>query len=200
LTHDNWQDKEQPEEPGVFKKANEEVLKNRPKLTAKRRGIGEAGKTSAFTGFGSLIYIYIYKDRHQFSPFSFLANVTSTSTATSISSANGSAADKTDSSKLNDTKTDDKQDETDQATLDYYAKIKSLNESVSKWIKTHVEADPVCDLTPVFKDYSNHLKKIEEEKDKNSKGSLKTNGKPPSTNCTAVLGNFKFGGDSTLNE
>jgi hypothetical protein len=38
--------------------------------------------------------------------------------ATSISSANGSVIDKTDSSKLNDTKTNDKQDETDQATLD----------------------------------------------------------------------------------
>ncbi len=43
--------------------------------------------------------------------------------------------------EINGTKTDDKQDETDQATQDYYAKIKSLNESVSKWIKTHVEVD-----------------------------------------------------------
>jgi nuclear pore complex protein Nup50 len=98
-------------------------------------------------GIGSL------KSTISSSPFSFLANVTSTPTATSISSANGSAADKTDSSKMNDTKTDDKQDETDQATLDYYAKIKRFNESVSKWIKAHVEADPVCDLTPVFKEY-----------------------------------------------
>ncbi len=56
----------------------------------------------------------------------------------------------------------------------------------------------MCDLTPVFKNYSNHLKKIEEEKDKSSKGYLKTDGKPPSTNCTAALGNFKF--NSTLNE
>ncbi len=45
-THDNWQDEEGPEEVGVFKKANDEVL------TAKRRDIDEAGKTSAFAGFG----------------------------------------------------------------------------------------------------------------------------------------------------
>jgi hypothetical protein len=52
LTHDNWQDEEEPEEAVVFKKANDEVLGNPPKLTAKRRDIGEAGKTSAFAGFG----------------------------------------------------------------------------------------------------------------------------------------------------
>ncbi len=47
LTHDNWQDEEEPEEAVVLKKANDEVLGNPPKLTAKRRDIGEAGKTSA---------------------------------------------------------------------------------------------------------------------------------------------------------
>jgi hypothetical protein len=44
------------------------------------------------------------------------------------------------------------------------------------------------------------MKKIEEEKDKASKESPKTDGKPPSTNCTSALDNFKFGGDSTLNK
>jgi hypothetical protein len=38
LTHDKWQDEEEPQEAGVFKKANEEVLKNRQKLTAKSAG------------------------------------------------------------------------------------------------------------------------------------------------------------------
>jgi hypothetical protein len=148
----------------MLNKANEEALRNRQKLTAKRREISdEAGKTLDF--FGS-------------APLALLLS---------------------DFSKMNDTKTDDKQDDTDPAKLDYYAKTKSLNESVSKWIKTHVEADPVCDLTLVFKDYSNHLKKIEGKKEGQQK--IPQNGrKTPSTNCTLALGNFKFGGDSTLNE
>jgi hypothetical protein len=57
----------------------------------------------------------------------------------------------------------------------------------------------VCDLTLVFKDYSNHLKKIEGKKEGQQK--IPQNGrKTPSTNCTLALGNFKFGGESTLNE
>ena len=44
---------------------------------------------------------------------------------------------------------------------DYFAKLKGLNESVAQWIKTHVDANPFCILTPIFKDYENYLKEIE---------------------------------------
>lgn len=44
---------------------------------------------------------------------------------------------------------------------DYYAKLKGLNESVAQWIKTHVDANPFCILTPIFKDYERYLKEIE---------------------------------------
>lgn len=43
---------------------------------------------------------------------------------------------------------------------DYYAKLKGLNESVATWIKSHVDANPFCILTPIFKDYERYLKEI----------------------------------------
>jgi hypothetical protein len=71
FTHDNWQDEEEPEEVGVFKKDNEKMLKDRPKITAERGTL--VGKISTITGcseFGSL------KSSTSPSTFSFLANVT----------------------------------------------------------------------------------------------------------------------------
>lgn len=46
---------------------------------------------------------------------------------------------------------------------EYYAKLKGLNQSVAKWIKTHVDANAVCILTPIFRDYEKYLKEIEEK-------------------------------------
>lgn len=56
---------------------------------------------------------------------------------------------------------------------EYYAKLKGLNESVSKWIKKHVDDNPFISLTPVFKDYEKYLSELEEEREKGS-GSNKT--------------------------
>lgn len=39
--------------------------------------------------------------------------------------------------------------------------LKALNESVSKWIKEHVNRNPYVDLTPIFADYKSHLSDIE---------------------------------------
>lgn len=38
--------------------------------------------------------------------------------------------------------------------------MKGLNESVATWIKSHVDANPFCILTPIFKDYERYLKEI----------------------------------------
>ncbi|GLV37085.1 Nucleoporin 50kD [Carabus blaptoides fortunei] len=40
-----------------------------------------------------------------------------------------------------------------------------LNESVSQWIKTHVDKNPFCILSPIFKDYEKYLAEIESEKE-----------------------------------
>jgi len=39
----------------------------------------------------------------------------------------------------------------------YLADLKALNIQVTNWIKSHVDGNPLVDLTPVFKDYEKHL-------------------------------------------
>lgn len=56
-----------------------------------------------------------------------------------------------------------KEEKTDEKKMNYYTKLKGLNESVSDWIKKHVEETPLCILSPIFKDYEKHLKEIQEE-------------------------------------
>ncbi|KAJ8727088.1 hypothetical protein PYW08_015485 [Mythimna loreyi] len=60
--------------------------------------------------------------------------------------------------------TDKKPEDTkNEKKMKYYSKLKGLNESVSDWIKKHVEQTPLCILTPIFKDYEKYLKEIQEE-------------------------------------
>ena len=40
---------------------------------------------------------------------------------------------------------------------EYLSSLKSLNTQVTSWIKTHVDQNPLIDLTPVFKDYEKHI-------------------------------------------
>lgn len=121
------------------------------------------------------------------SPFSFLASTSTTSsTTTSAASAttvntsskqiasNGAskipeidAEKKEDTVKLQTPSSTSKRVSIEQGTgktknhsSDYYAKLKGLNESVATWIKSHVDANPFCILTPIFKDYERYLKEI----------------------------------------
>lgn len=48
---------------------------------------------------------------------------------------------------------------------EYYSKLKGLNESVAKVIKTHVEANPFINLQPVFKDYEKYINDLEKLRD-----------------------------------
>ncbi|XP_074659979.1 nuclear pore complex protein Nup50-like isoform X2 [Tubulanus polymorphus] len=43
----------------------------------------------------------------------------------------------------------------------YLQKLRALNECVSTWIKQHVDKNPYCILTPIFKDYEKHLAQVE---------------------------------------
>jgi nuclear pore complex protein Nup50 len=45
LNHDNWNDEEEAEAPGVFKKASENELQKRVIISAKRRIATNSGKT-----------------------------------------------------------------------------------------------------------------------------------------------------------
>lgn len=65
---------------------------------------------------------------------------------------------------------------------EYYSKLKGLNESVSQWIKTHVDSNPICILTPIFKDYEKYLQEIEELNPNVKKSTIDTIPKQNSTN------------------
>lgn len=60
--------------------------------------------------------------------------------------------------KKNDAKSDE-----------YYAKLKGLNESVSSWIKKHVDANPFLNLKPIFCDYEEHYNNLEKTYKSNEK-------------------------------
>merc|ERR1712130_853786 len=43
---------------------------------------------------------------------------------------------------------------------EYLASLKTLNTQVTNWIKSHVDENPLVDLSPVFKDYGKHLQQL----------------------------------------
>ena len=63
----------------------------------------------------------------------------------------------------------------------YLTNLKALNQSVTQWISQHVEKNPYCLLTPIFKDYEKHLAELEKEKEKPV-----TNGSADSSNKTGI--------------
>ena len=182
LNHDNWDKGECPEEAGTFKKAADDVLEKRVVKRAKRRlQSGEDGARSAFgtfTGFKT-------SPTSNASLFTFLAssntntNDASSKTNTNISkpSTNNEApkssengTNKKESSEIQTSSStsiskksiSDQEDQNKvKKSSEYFAKLKGLNESVAQWIKTHVDANPFCILTPIFKDYERYLKEIE---------------------------------------
>ncbi|XP_029165465.1 nuclear pore complex protein Nup50 [Nylanderia fulva] len=184
LNHDNWNEENEPEEAGTFAKAASDVLEKRVMKTARRHFPSRDGAMkSAFGTFAG----FKTTSATSSSPFGFLANVSTTSTTTTATSAatlntsnrniasNGSKILETDTNKVEDTvkvqtlsstsssKTvlpEQGNENTKSHSSEYYAKLKGLNESVAAWIKTHVDANPFCILTPIFKDYEKYLKEI----------------------------------------
>jgi len=70
LNHDNWEDEEEPEEAGEFKKASEEALKGRVFRKGKRRNLTEDQKKNIFAGFGG----FTSSNKSAEEAFSFLGN------------------------------------------------------------------------------------------------------------------------------
>ncbi|XP_020285570.1 nuclear pore complex protein Nup50 [Pseudomyrmex gracilis] len=186
LNHDNWNEEHEPEEVGTFVKASNDVLEKRVFKTARRRlpqSNDEGATKSAFGTFTGFKTTPVTNT----SPFSFLAN-TSTSTSTSalmtssytgsknIATNGASKISKTDKDKDDDivdvevissTSTskkpptkEEENEKTKTHSSSYYAKLKGLNESVASWIKVHVDKNPYCILTPIFRDYEKYLKEI----------------------------------------
>lgn len=141
LDHENWDEEEELEEAGTFKRAAADELKTRVIKTARRKvgtGGDDDGKKSAFSGFAGF---GVTKPDSTASPFSFLAKIAAPKQIEIVKEVISA----TPASNQNE----------------FHSKLKGLNQSVLNWIKTHVETNPVCILTPIFDDYHKFLKEIE---------------------------------------
>lgn len=159
LNHENWEKEEEPEEAGVFQKANDDVLQKRVIKTAKRRtgtlpgsGGSKASPFSGFTSFGN-----VDNSSTMSSPFSFLNQ-----NKTPIEKTN--KIDQESDSK----KTDTVGKEVDKKSQNLEI-LKDLNLSCNSWITEHLEKNPYCILTPIFRDYEKHLAQLDLETESEKK-------------------------------
>lgn len=183
LNHDNWNDEQQSEEAGEFKKAPEDVLNSRVKKVAKRR-INESDSSGqainpfgGFGGFGTATSTP--------SPFSFLSK---------LPAANNNS---TNNNNSNNTKTNGESKKNDEANksnnTEYYSKVKSLNTAFVDWIKSNVDENKgLCDLTPVFKDYEKYMKECQELKNKKPQSEV-TNTVENKEKEPPITSSFTFG-------
>ena len=119
------------------------------------------GGSTAFAGFGG---------------FSFKPTTTSTPVGFGFKTESkiGSEAKslETPVKDTSDNKNDNNGSETPASRKKYLSSLKDLNQSVKDWIVQHVEKNPYCILTPIFKDYEKHLAQLEkEEKGPDTNGS-----------------------------
>ncbi|KAB0799432.1 hypothetical protein PPYR_05914 [Photinus pyralis] len=164
LNHTNWEQEDEPEEAGSFSKASEDILKNRVIKIAKRRNpIGSLAssddeKKTTFANFGGFIKPSTTSNTQA---FSFLANLQNKSE--DHPKSNGLDGSKTCNKPTEKMSIPPVQSESENSgkPKEYYAKIKGLNQSVSKWIKQHVDTNPFLNLTPIFRDYEKYLEEIE---------------------------------------
>merc|ERR1719187_249055 len=79
---------------------------------------------------------------------------------------------------------------------EYLSSLKALNIQVTNWIKSHVDENPLLDLTPVFKDYEKHISELKNK----CKEEVK---QPPETLLSKTEKNvkpFSFGLQSTTTQ
>lgn len=157
LNHDNWNDEEEGEEVGEFRKATEDEIQKRVRKVAKRRIVQEdsenapnANPFSAFGGFGASKGPITSTPAPAVSSFSFLSKIASTTTIPKTNGTTGSSSGSSNST----------------GGSEFLSKVKALNIAYVDWIKSHVDENPLCDLTPVFHDYQNYMKEFEKLKNK----------------------------------
>lgn len=190
LTDRNWDQEDEAEEVGTFSVASEDILKNRAIKKAKRRNVGfESDSGGAFKGFKGLV---VPSGGGGFSgfgggsggkPLEGLTNGNSTASATPFSSAKTVVEPKTAfgsfavngpttlvDKKISSPKcTSSSQPPSGPASSQactgnaYHKQLAGLNCSVRDWIVKHVNTNPLCDLTPIFKDYERYLATIEKQ-------------------------------------
>lgn len=191
LTDRNWDEEDEVEEMGTFSVASEEVMKNRAVKKAKRRNVGfESDSGGAFKGFKGLVVpsgggggFSGFGAGSGGKPLEGLTNGNSTDSATPFSSAktavepkaafgsfvvNGPASldKKILSPKCNSSSQPPSSGAASNTSCTgnaYHKQLAGLNCSVRDWIVKHVNTNPLCDLTPIFKDYERYLATIEKQ-------------------------------------
>ncbi|CAH0560082.1 unnamed protein product [Brassicogethes aeneus] len=195
LNHDNWEREDEPEEAGTFQRATEDTLKKRVIKSARRRNpastlmnSGDAankGAFASFQGFG--------KAATPAAPnFNFLSNLSNppkTNGTTTPDKKDGTAP------KLifGNTNTNNTIEKKTEKSQDYWARLKGLNESVSKWIDKWVKEDPLCNLQPVFDDYKKYFDELEQDRPKESTESKSVENKNGSKLTESASATFSFG-------
>ncbi|NXD79361.1 NUP50 protein, partial [Halcyon senegalensis] len=75
----------------------------------------------------------------------------------------------------------------------YHKQLAALNCSVRDWIVKHVNTNPLCDLTPIFRDYEKYLANIEQQHGSSSdSGSENESNKTPGSESVSTFGNSKL--------
>lgn len=169
LNHENWDQEDEPEEPGEFVPASQAALQSRvikkAKRTITKTPEQAAGAFSAFAGFqtkssaASASPLFSFLD----SPKPIASNVLNgASHLPAPVSAVVPKMDKKPSEK--DTSVPSSADdgtEQEVRSAEFYSKLKQLNDSVAKWISMHVSKSPCCILTPIFRDYEKYYAELE---------------------------------------
>ncbi|NWV22030.1 NUP50 protein, partial [Origma solitaria] len=229
LTDRNWDQEDEAEEVGTFSVASEEVLKNRAIKKAKRRNVGSepesggafkgfkgfmlpSGKGGGgFGGFGNGAGIKPLEGLSNGSssvsstpPFSSLKSSSETQSAFVSNGPTGSvfAEKKAVSPRSNG----GSQPCSSSGALGaahgssaYHKQLAALNCSVRDWIVKHVNTNPLCDLTPIFRDYEQYLVSIEQQHGSSSdSGSENESSKTPGPRAVPAFGSSKLQQGSTF--
>ncbi|XP_035976458.2 nuclear pore complex protein Nup50 isoform X1 [Halichoerus grypus] len=229
LTDRNWDQEDEAEEVGTFSVASEEVLKNRAIKKAKRRNVGfESDSGGAFKGFKGLVVpsggggFSGFGNGAGGKPLEGLSNGSGISSAPPFSSARTAAESKAafgsiaangptslvDKKILTPKTNGDSQQPSSSGLTSstacprdaYHKQLAALNCSVRDWIAKHVNTNPLCDLTPIFKDYEKYLTGIEQQLGGSGSRRSESEAKkmPLATQSPSPFGAAELQRDSTL--
>uniref|UniRef100_A0A2I3H1G4 Nuclear pore complex NUP2/50/61 domain-containing protein n=1 Tax=Nomascus leucogenys TaxID=61853 RepID=A0A2I3H1G4_NOMLE len=190
LTDRNWDQEDEAEEVGTFSVGSEEK--------AKRRNVGfESDSGGAFQGFKGLV---VPSGGGWFPGFG--SAVAEPKVAFGSLAANGPAA--LVGKKVSNPQTNgDSQQPSSSGLPSSKAcvgnQLAALNCSVRDWIVKHVNTKPLCDLTPIFKDYEKYLANIEQQHENSGRNSESESNKAAAeTQSPSLFGSTKLQQESAF--
>nr|CAH7729226.1 unnamed protein product [Callosobruchus chinensis] len=203
LNHENWNREDEPEEKGTFKRASEDEVKNRIIKTARRRNPissvrspeDEEKKKNIFSSFTAFAKPPTTAPTGQ---FSFLSNLNNkdepktngiTNSPKNKNDTVGSSVSSTITIFHGSSASANKPEGKSEA---YLSKLKGLNESVSKWIKQHVDANPLINLKPIFEDYEKYFKELELDEAKVAASESKSDNSNKKEEVASPMSTFNF--------